>query len=344
MSESAPKTPRWRVSFIIPAMNEESLLAAALDSIRRLRQRDDICVAEVLVVDSGSTDATPDIARAAGCHVLSAKAGNVSASRNLGAAQASGNLLAFLDADCELPPSWLETMADEFSNPSVVAAGMQMASPAADAPWVERTWHLLAHHSGSHEASRDADWLATFNLAVRADAFRTVNGFDESLTTCEDVDLGYRLAQQGTLRQTHGDGVIHHGESKTLREFYRREAWRARGGWRLLQQHGNSLRELISCLLPFVVAGSLLTGVATMWWAGPVALAGFLPLTAVVLRRGPAWQQLPATIVLQTVYCLARCRGMLRPARRVDRPAVPQPPDSQAAPQQSEVSQPQRVE
>lgn len=315
-------TPRWQVSFVIPAMNEEVFLAAALDSIRRLRQRDDIRVAEVLVVDSGSVDATPDIARAAGCRVLPAAPGNVSASRNLGAAEAVGNVLAFLDADCELPSCWLENTADELAGQDVVAAGMQMAEPADDAPWVERTWFQLAHRSTSTQTSCDADWLATFNLAVRADAFQSAGGFDESLITCEDVDLGYRLSQQGTLRMMHQDGVKHHGESRTMQEFFRREAWRARGGWRLLQYHGSSLREVISCLIPFVVIGSLLAIPATVWWISPAGLIGLLPLAALVLRRRPAWRDVPAAMVLQAVYCAARCRGMLRPAARVARPKV----------------------
>ncbi len=321
MSNAA--SPALQVSFIIPAMNEATLIVGALDSIRRLRPHSEITVAEVIVVDSGSTDATPDIARAAGCHVVSAAAGNVAASRNLGAAGAVGNILAFLDADCELPASWLEQIAAEFRDQAVVATGMQMAAPASDATWVEHSWYTLAHSTGSEQESRDTDWLATFNLAVRADAFHGIGGFDETLATCEDVDLGYRLGEGGRLRVIAGDGVVHHGESKTLKEFFRREAWRARGGWLLLKQHGHSLREVISCLLPFVVTGSMATTFTAIWWTGPVALLGLLPLFALVLRRRPAWNQLPAALTLQAVYAVARCRGMLHPAPRVERPEAP---------------------
>jgi len=188
---TAPEQMPLRVSFVIPAMNEATMIVSALDSIRHLQLRDDISVAEVIVVDSGSTDCTPEIARAAGCHVIPAAAGNVSVSRNLGAAQATGNILAFIDADCELPNTWLIHMAEELNDKNVMAVGMQMAVPAADAPWVEQTWHELAHRNAESATTENTDWLATFNLAVCKDVFNAIGGFDEALTTCEDVDLGY---------------------------------------------------------------------------------------------------------------------------------------------------------
>lgn len=330
--ESSPTVTPLRVSFVIPAMNEATMIVGALDSIRRLQQRKDITVAEVIVVDSGSTDATPEIARAAGCQVIPAAAGNVSASRNLGAAHAVGNVLAFLDADCELPETWLLRIADEFSVCGVVAAGMQMAGPPADAPWVERTWYTLAHQQSEDQESTEPDWLATFNLAVQASVFRELNGFDVTLTTCEDVDLGYRLSREGKLRFIPRDGVRHYGESKSLSEFFRREAWRARGGWQLLRHHGSSPRELVSCLIPFTVIGSLLAGLAASWWAGMAAIIAVLPLLAMVFRRRPGLRELPAAIILQTVYFAARCRGMLRPARRVERQTESDASTSEAPP------------
>ena len=319
VTETSSLPSPLRVSFIIPAMNEETMIVGALDSIRRLQLRDDITVAEVIVADSGSTDATPDIARAAGCLVVTAAAGNVSASRNCGAAQATGNILAFVDADCELPDTWLTRIADELSDSHVVGTGMMMAAPSADAPWVERTWHNLAHQTPEAGPSHNADWLATFNLAVRTNVFRRIGGFDEGLMTCEDVDLGYRLSGEGSLRFVPRDGVTHHGESKSLREFFRREAWRARGGWRLLRDRRNSPRELFSFLIPFAVTGSMFAAFAGVWWIGATALAGAAPLLILVLRRRPKLRQLPAAVILQTVYFAARCWGMLKPARRVER-------------------------
>jgi glycosyltransferase involved in cell wall biosynthesis len=324
--ETTSSHSQLRVSFVIPAMNEATMIVGALDSIRQLKQADDVKVAEVIVVDSGSVDATAEIARAAGCRVIAAEPGNVSTSRNLGAAAASGNVLAFVDADCELPEDWLIQCGSELQQPDVVASSMQMAAPASDARWVERTWYELTHRNSASTGVEDAPWLATFNLAVHADRFQEAKGFDETLITCEDVDLGYRLNELGRLRFVREGGVVHHGESKTLAVFFRRESWRARGGWRLLFHHRSSLREVISCCIPFVVCLSLICGLAVSWWQPIAVVIGLLPLLLMVVRQRPPASMFPQAIILQAVYFVARCRGMLHPAGRVERmPAVRKP-------------------
>ena len=152
--------------------------------------------------------------RAAGCSVLSAAPGNVSVSRNLGASAATGNVLAFVDADCELPENWLIQCGQELQRTGVVAFAMQMAAPAVDAAWVERTWYELAHRSTASESKEDVTWLPTFNLAVHADRFRDAGGFDDGLITCEDVDLGISTVRIGRLRMIREGGVVHHGEAR----------------------------------------------------------------------------------------------------------------------------------
>ena len=91
------------VSVVIPARNEETTLPALLESLRRLT----VGVAEIVVVDDGSRDATASVARSAGATVLPASApppgwtGKAWAC-HLGASATSGDLLLFLDADTVL--------------------------------------------------------------------------------------------------------------------------------------------------------------------------------------------------------------------------------------------------
>ena len=290
-----------RFSFVVPALNEAVLLAHLLDSIRSLEKSDKAVVHEIIVVDANSTDGTAELAAAGGCKVVAAERGNVSQSRNVGADVATGNVLAFIDADCELPADWMERVASALSE-GHVAAGMNMASPGTNAPWVERCWFDLAHRRvESDDTTSQAKWLATFNLAVMKDAFELAGKFDTGLVTCEDVELGYRLNKLGPLCFVSAgkpSGVIHHGESKTLREFFRREAWRARGTLPLLKEHWKDPRELVSSLLPFVVVGSFVTGIVGAtgvlsstfpglpdWHRILFAALGVLPLLLLTLRR-----------------------------------------------------------
>ena len=86
------------ISIVIPAYNEEALLAATLNAVRA--SADAIGVPyEVIVVDDGSTDRTAEIARAHGARVVAVHLRQIGAARNAGAKVAAGDLLVFVDAD-----------------------------------------------------------------------------------------------------------------------------------------------------------------------------------------------------------------------------------------------------
>jgi len=331
-SSNQPSTS-INISFIIPALNEAAILFRLLDSIKGLNKTTHLHVHEIILVDAASTDGTVALARKNGCSIISTKAGHVSASRNLGAAQATGDILAFIDADCELPPNWLEVIAKEMQQDNIVAAGATMAINQINTTWVERAWFELAHQQRELTTTSDVDWLATFNLAVKKAAFDHIGGFDESLVTCEDVDFGYQLSSLGRLRLISSCGVIHHGESKTVHEFYKREAWRSRGAFRVISKHWKKPRELASFLLPTVVVIGLFISLITaltflvQLYQGTadttlliVALASApLPILLLTLRRRVKWPMLLPCGSLLSIYFCARFYGMLKPFSRVER-------------------------
>jgi rSAM/selenodomain-associated transferase 2 len=87
-----------QISVIIPALNEAARIGAALDALQPLRSRGH----DVIVVDGGSEDGTPDLARALADRVIAAPRGRAS-QMNAGAAEARGDVLLFLHADTALP-------------------------------------------------------------------------------------------------------------------------------------------------------------------------------------------------------------------------------------------------
>ena len=90
-----------KVSVVVPAFNEERLLAGSLAAIRAAtRAFDDAGWAcELIVCDNNSTDRTAEIARAAGARVVFEPVNQIARARNAGAARASGEWLVFVDAD-----------------------------------------------------------------------------------------------------------------------------------------------------------------------------------------------------------------------------------------------------
>lgn len=317
-------------TFVIPARNEEHFLGKCLESIRRLERGTDTVAIEVIVVDNQSTDSTADIARMCGARVITVAPGAVSRARNAGAASATGNVLAFVDADCELPPDWLTICLQSLSEPGIVAVGTRMAVPPDVAPWVERIWFELAHRR-SVSLVETVQWLPTFNLLVRRDAFLAVAGFDESLVTCEDVDLGYRLSAVGRLIRDHRTGTCHHGESKTLAEFFRREAWRSRGTIPSIRRRGVGRGEWASLLGPplFIVltacgmVGFVLSNVESAASLSTVMLLLGLGIPAfVVIRRIGRRSMQPfhflQCYLLTATYLIARSLGILISVGRVE--------------------------
>ena len=101
-----------RLSIIIPTLNEAERLPRALASAQRLPD------AEIIVVDGGSHDGTPDVAAEFDCRVLMSERGRA-VQMNAGAAIASGDVLLFLHADCQLPEhsdrAIAAVLADPFS-------------------------------------------------------------------------------------------------------------------------------------------------------------------------------------------------------------------------------------
>lgn len=318
------------VSFIIPTLNEATMLPKLIASIKALEYSQTIQTLEIIIVDANSSDGTPELAIEQGCKVVKAKPGIVSVSRNIGANKAAGNLLAFIDADCELPSDWLLAVESELQDPQVIAAGSVMAKNPTANTWVEKAWFELAHKQHKPSQANDAEWLASFNLAIKQDTFHKAGGFDETLTTCEDVEFGYRLSKEGKLRQINSSAVIHNGESKTVREFYQREAWRAHGATNILSKHWKNPREVLSFLLPLGIACGLIFSCILMIFSlmqasvssatlAMIIVTGPLPILLLTLRRRIAPSMFAPCSLLMVIYFYARAHGTLRAVRRVER-------------------------
>jgi|SRR5215211_3165802 len=189
---------RPSVSAIIPAHNAEAYVRDALDSV--LAQT--YSVAECIVIDDGSSDGTARIAREYGppVRVIAQTNRGVSASRNRGAAQSRGELLAFLDADDRWLPMRLEQGVEALSeHPD--AEAVLCATRVVDNELRE----LGTIRQDARLGPRDllmcsAVMVSTSsNLLIRREGFRAIGGFDERLSTSADWALNYRLVERGRL-------------------------------------------------------------------------------------------------------------------------------------------------
>ncbi len=179
------------ISFIIPAHNEAALIGA---TVRTLRQAiDDLALnAEVIVVNDNSTDATGDIARAAGATVLDVSLRQIGAVRNAGALHAQGERLVFVDADTLVPQPTI-TAGFAALDRGAIAAGCHVAWDAAT-PFVPL--QIAEIFLFGLRLGRVMPGCCIF--VARAD-FEAVGGFDEAFFAAEEVWLSRTLAKRGRI-------------------------------------------------------------------------------------------------------------------------------------------------
>lgn len=266
------------LSFIIPVRDDAVRLARCLRSIAANGRP--AAQVQTVVADNGSSDGSVDAARSSGATVISLPGLRVSALRNRAATAAAGDILAFVDADHEIASGWIATVADIFNDPHVAAAGA-LYTPPPDGTWTQCMFGVLR---GRTMGRSDATWLGSGNLAVRHTVFEQVRGFDESLETCEDVDLCQRIRQAGhRIVADERLASIHFGDPKSLRELFLSERWRGRDNIRVSLRSGLGLRDVPSVVIPVVDALALIAVVLGLV-AAP--LVGFTGLLAAVAAAG----------------------------------------------------------
>ena len=206
--ELRPPEPPPRISVIVCTRNGAATLRACLGSLVELQYPD----FEILVIDDGSTDATAEIAQSFATvrHHRQEHAG-LSVARNEGARLAAGPILAYTDDDCLAHPHWLLHLSRAFTDGAVVAAG----GPNIPPPPRNRIERVVAAAPGAPAhvllTDTEAEHLPGCNLAIRKDALERIGGFQpEFVAAGDDVDVCWRLREQGVLCFVPGAMVWHH--------------------------------------------------------------------------------------------------------------------------------------
>jgi GT2 family glycosyltransferase len=209
-------------SIIIPTWNRPSELRACLSALERLDYPESRF--EVIVVDDGSEpalNATDFDGLGARVTWLCQSNAGPAAARNAGAHKAQGEYLAFIDDDCIPAPGWLNGFARSFQQAprallggcttnglpgNIYATASQVIVDAARA-------YFIATHS-------KLQFFASNNLALPADLFRVMGGFDVSFRTAEDRDLCDRWVREGYRLVYAPDAVIEHHHKLNLTGFW----------------------------------------------------------------------------------------------------------------------------
>lgn len=283
-----------RVSVIVPAYNAARTIGACLDAIHASAG----ALAEVIVVDDGSTDETSTLARQSGALVHLQSRRGPAAARNCGAAAASGDVLVFVDSDVLVQPESIGRMLAALeADPELAAVfGSYDAAPRVTG-LVARYRNLL--HAYTHQTGdpRACTFWAGLG-AVRTRDFKSVGGFDShrfETASIEDIEFGMRIRAAG--RRIALDPAVQgtHCKEWTLSSMVQTDLWRRAVPWtRLLRRSGRMPNDLnlrwnqrlsvcAAWLLPAVLAAAL---VDARWLA---AAAGLFAAHLALNGRFFAW-------------------------------------------------------
>lgn len=177
-----------KFSVVVPAHNEEALLPRGLAAIRAGAAEVDGPV-EVIVVANRCTDRTAEIARSDGALVVDSPVRNISAVRNAGAAQATGDALITIDADSQMSPRALAEVQRLLLTGRYVGGGTRFR-PERSSVGIRATVGIAAGLTTLVGLSGAMFWCLR-------DDYEAIGGFDEHVRVAEDIDFARRLRAHG---------------------------------------------------------------------------------------------------------------------------------------------------
>ncbi len=181
------------ISVIVPAYNEEKYIAGCLEALQKQDFPKDKF--EILVVNNLSTDKTREIAESMGVAVFDfSQNKGVGPVRQEGVKKASGQILAFTDADTKPEAAWLKKVSKDFEDPQVIGVGGKVLPEGAGffTTFLFELYDIFLKINLF--LGKPLPWGN--NMAIRKDSFEKVGGFDLNLATSEDWDLALRLQKQ----------------------------------------------------------------------------------------------------------------------------------------------------
>lgn len=258
---------------MIPVYNSADTLRQALECLAKSVEPAD----EVVVVDDGSSDSSPDVAREFGARLLATGGRKGPArARNIGAKEAVGEIIFFLDADVTVDRNTVGRARRAFAeDPSLDALIGSYDDEPGSHDFLSQYRNLM-HHFVHQRSQRDACTFWSGCGAIRRSVFEEHGGFDESYDrpAIEDIELGYRLFQAERKMILDRDLQVKHLKKWTFWGLIRCDVLDRGIPWtelilrdkRMPNDLNLQLSQRVSVALAFILM--TLAAVGTIYWGG----------------------------------------------------------------------------
>ena len=255
---STERQRTWpRVSVVVCAYNAADTLEDNLRSLEQLTYPD----YEIILVNDGSTDRTSEIGhRFARVRVIDTANAGLSAARNVGLAEATGEIVAYTDADTRVDRDWLTFLVQPFLRSEVVGSGGPNVVPPDDPPMAQCIARAPGGPTHVLLDDRIAEHVPGCNMAFRRDALLAIRGFNPLyLRAGDDVDVCWRLQARGWKIGFAAAALVWHHHRSSVRAYWRQQVGYGEGETWLMAHHPDKFldgqmlwRGRIYSPLPFV--------------------------------------------------------------------------------------------
>jgi GT2 family glycosyltransferase len=291
---TGPSLPELTISVVVPVYNGGEPFRQCLRSLSVLNPPP----MEIIVVADGDTDGSWQMAEEFGTLVirLPTSSGGPARPRNIGALQAKGDCLFFVDADVCVPPDTVGKVAETFHrNPDLTALiGSYDDTPGAQ-NFLSQYKNLL-HHYVHQNAQKEASTFWGACGAIRREIFLDVGGFDENYRrpSIEDIELGYRLKKAGHHIHLCKEIDVKHLKRWEIISLLKADFFYRAIPWTELilrdRMFINDLNighsERLCVVLTYGLVGTL---IGAIWWA-PLLAVALLIMVALLVKNAPLYR------------------------------------------------------
>ncbi len=219
---SFPSERRWpKISVVVSFHNAARTLEDCCETLLELNYPD----YEVILVNDGSTDRSAEIIERYPFQIVTSDTNRgISAGRNAGLRAATGEIIAYIDADARADPDWLMYLARTYEEQDVAGVGGPNPVPPED-PWVAQCVYRSPGGPTQVMLTDDtAEHIPGCNMSFRRAALEDIGGFDEQFTTAaDDVDVCWRLIDRGYRLGFNPSALVWHHRRPSVRAYWRQQ-------------------------------------------------------------------------------------------------------------------------
>jgi cellulose synthase/poly-beta-1,6-N-acetylglucosamine synthase-like glycosyltransferase len=226
-----------KVSIIVATLNSERTIDECLKAIFELDYPKDLL--EVFVVDGCSKDATVEIAKKYPVKVISVPL-NAPAAYNYAMKIVSNEILGFIDADAKVEKEWLNKLVTYLVDSDVAGVSGSIETWNTDNLWARSIGYDIENRY--RRLKTYVNRIATMNLLLKKSLIEEVGGFDETLPTQYDTDLGVRITSKGYKIAFNPSAKCAHFNRSTVSSYFKQQLHYGKNTLKLYLKHANLIK------------------------------------------------------------------------------------------------------